>query len=152
MKSTAHKWNEETGQIEAKPAKKSQAGLTARKARLVVIEDDQGMQALLADVLRSMGYLVTTFSDATGAVKLLAAGGEIDAVICDLNMPKLNGLDFLDVLARMRCPVPVILITAFGTDRTAEAARSKGAYAYLSKPFQLSEMSETVRRAIADRR
>lgn len=148
MTCPALKFEEENGQIEAKAAKKSQV---ARKARLAVVEDDPGMQALLADVLRSMGYSVATFSDATGALKHLASGGELDAMICDLNMPKLNGLEFLDVLSKMGCKVPVILITAFGTDKTAEAAREKGACAYLSKPFQLGEMSEAVRRAVSYR-
>lgn len=135
------------GQNESESANMS-PGLT--KGRLLVIDDDAGMQSLLADVLTSMGYSVTSFSDAIGALKLIAASEQkIDAVICDLNMPRVNGLAFMDMLAKMNVKTPVILITAFATSKTAHDAQNRGAFAYLSKPFQLSEIKELIEKAVA---
>jgi two-component system response regulator GlrR len=117
---------------------------------LLVIDDDVGMRSLLTDVLNAVGYSVTAFSNATEALNLILKGSQrIDAVITDLNMPKLNGLDFLSVLATARIKIPVILITAFGTEKTERDAKARGAFGYLSKPFQLHEISALIQKAVA---
>lgn len=147
MNMSAVKMDEEIGQNETVTDKLSHS---SSKGRLLVIDDDMGMQSLLSDVLCGAGYSVTVFSDAVGALKLITAGDlHIDAVICDLNMPKLSGMDFLDMVAKMNLKIPVILITAFGTRKTETEARTKGAFGYLSKPFQLSEINTLIQKAVA---
>lgn len=140
------KKSQTTGQNAPQAVKMSQ-GL--KRGSLLVIDDDIGMQSLLSDVLCSLGHEVTSFSDAIGALKLITHSNQkIDAIICDLNMPKISGLDFLDMLKKMNSHIPLILVTAFGTSRTADQAKAKGAFAYLSKPFQLSEISDLIQKAI----
>ncbi|MBI3556286.1 MAG: response regulator [Deltaproteobacteria bacterium] len=146
MNTLAAKTGDQAGQKETKTVNLSH-GLT--KGRLLVIDDDVGMRSLLNDVLCTSGYTVTSFSDAIGALKIVTANDQnIDAIICDLNMPRISGFDFLDMLQRMKSKIPLILITAFGTKKTEQEAQKKGAFGYLSKPFQLSEISELIQKAV----
>src|SRR5689334_12845307 len=95
---------------------------------LMIVDDDLGMQALLSDVMTSLGYHVTAFSEASSALHLIQSESpKIDAVICDINMPRQSGFDFLDALKKMHVLVPVILITAFGTQIRQNEAIQKGA-------------------------
>ena len=115
-----------------------------------VIDDDSGMRSLLSDVLTSFGYSVTAFPDATAALKVITANSQrIDAIISDLNMPKVSGLEFIDTLKKMNSKIPVILVTAFGNTGTAHLAREKGAFGYLSKPFPLLEIDTMIQKAMS---
>ena len=120
------------------------------KGRLVIVDDDAGMQSLLSEVFTSEGYSVTTFSDGPEALSKLAQPGcQVDAVVCDLNMPRMNGLDFLVLTRNFKTPPPTIIISAFGTQAVARDAFGSGAFAFLAKPFQLTTLSELIRRAVS---
>ncbi|MBI3541814.1 MAG: response regulator [Deltaproteobacteria bacterium] len=146
MEASTMKNDKKAGQKDPGRDKLSLGGATRKN--LIVIDDDQGMRLLLSEVFGSLGYTVSGFSDAVGALKTVAvAEKDYDAIICDLNMPRISGLSFLSMLKKMGSTVPLILITAFGTGKIEREAKSLGAFAYLSKPFQLSELSELVRQA-----
>jgi two-component system response regulator MprA len=116
--------------------------------RLLVVDDDAEMRALLADVLREEGNEVVEASN--GAEALLHLRAEpFAAIVLDKNMPGLSGLDLLPGM-RTICPeTPVIMITAFGDVATYVDAVEKGASAYLFKPFLIEELLEALRRALA---
>lgn len=147
MKGKAHKRNTGTGQVETAGAKMSHPG---QAAQLFIIEDDLEMRSLLSEIFASEGYSVTSFADAAAALALLSqADGKADVIITDLNMPKMNGMTFLENAKKIDSSVPVIMMTAFGSNGTEREAYRKGASAYFSKPFQLSEVIASVRNAIA---
>lgn len=123
------------------------SGDDAPRTRVLVVEDDAEMRALLADVLREEGYEVE--QAANGAEALIRLRSEsFGAMILDKNMPGLSGLDLLPGL-RTICPeTPVILITAFGDVNTYLEALEKGVFEYIFKPFRMEELLQVVRRAL----
>lgn len=131
------------------------------KGRIVIVDDDQEMRSLLEDFLVSAGYVVTPFSSAIDALKELQPGGklrpdaqegDIDAIISDIKMPQLDGLEFTGQLQTLRPEIPIILITAFGSIETAIEAMRRGAFHYVVKPFKLAEMAINVDRALEHRK
>ncbi|MFI5338791.1 MAG: response regulator [Candidatus Methylomirabilales bacterium] len=115
--------------------------------RILVVDDDADMRALLADVLNDEGYVVELVPN--GAEALIRLRTEsFAAIVLDKNMPGLSGLDLLPGL-RTICPeTPVILITAFGDVSTYMDAMDKGAFEFIFKPFRMEELLRTLRRAL----
>lgn len=131
----------------------------------MIVDDDAGMRSMVADFLRGEGYEVTESPLASEAIEKIKRGEfnladpkssitpvpgapRLDLVLTDLNMPGLNGLEFVSQFKELAPQIPVILITAFGSIETAIEAIKKGAYDYTTKPFKLAEMSVTVARAL----
>jgi len=133
-----------TGSLEA-------ARQEASQGRILVVDDDGEMRALLAEVLREAGYDVK--EAANGAEALIRLRAEsFAAIVLDKNMPGLTGLDLLPGM-RVICPeTPVVLITAFGDVATYVDAVEKGACAYLFKPFRMEELLQALRQALAPAR
>jgi DNA-binding NtrC family response regulator len=123
---------------------------TDSRARILVVDDDAEMRALLADVLSDEGYAVEGV--ANGAEALIRLRTEsFGAIVLDKNMPGLSGLDLLPGL-RTICPdTPVIMITAFGDVATYMDAMEKGAFEYVFKPFRMEELLVVLRRALSSR-
>ena len=123
------------------------ASQAASQGRILVVDDDGEMRALLAEVLREAGYDVK--EAANGAEALIRLRAEsFAAIVLDKNMPGLSGLDLLPGL-RVICPeTPVILITAFGDVATYMEAMEKGAFEYVFKPFRMEELLRILRRAL----
>ena len=120
-------------------------------ARLLVVDDHAEMARLLADQLADAGYEVERAS--RGQDALARARAELpDLVLTDLRMEEVDGFDVLEGIRELDPGVPVIVMTAFGAIETAVEAIKRGAYHYLTKPFQLREVLLFVERALADRR
>lgn len=122
-------------------------GERATHTRILVVDDDADMRALLADVLNDEGYVVDLVP--SGAEALIRLRTEsFAAIVLDKNMPGLSGLDLLPGL-RTICPeTPVILITAFGDVSTYMDAMEKGAFEFIFKPFRMEELLRTLQRAL----
>lgn len=117
------------------------------RARILVVDDDGEMRALLVDVLGDEGYDVVEAANGAEALIRLRADS-FAAIVMDKNMPGLSGLDLLPGL-RLICPeTPVILITAFGDVATYMEAMEKGAYEYVFKPFRMEELLKVLKRAL----
>lgn len=119
------------------------------KKHILIIDDDAAMRALLKDFL-SPEAKVTEFPLATKALEYLNQVGpdEVDLIISDINMPEMTGTEFASKSKSLRPKVPIILITAFGSIESAIDAIRKGAFDYIVKPFQLTEIGVTVERAL----
>jgi DNA-binding NtrC family response regulator len=111
--------------------------------RVLIIEDDSAMRAVLRDVLELEGYRVTERADG-GDLPALAEREHFDAVILDKEIPGCNGLDLLALLRRRRPAVPVIFVTAFGGRGVADEAARRGAFSYLEKPFRIATVLDTL--------
>ena len=133
--------------------------MVEHKAHIVVVDDDAEMRGLLQDFLGSDGYRVTCFHSAVEALAALRpdgilapdSGADVDAVISDITMAHMDGMQFLKTMKVERPEIPVVLITAFGSIDTAIEAMRNGAYHYVVKPFKLAEMSVTVEHAVERR-
>ncbi len=118
-------------------------------ATVLVADDDRSIRTVLSRALGRLGYSVR----ATGNAATLwrwASDGEGDLVITDVVMPDGDGLELLPKLRGARPELPVIVMSARNTLMTAIRANERGAYEYLPKPFDLTELTATVRRALAE--
>jgi two-component system response regulator HydG len=122
-----------------------------KRSKILVVEDDPEMLALVSEHLEGEGYAVVGTPQGIQAVARVRAE-EFDAVLTDLKMPGVDGMEVLKATREVRPSVPVILVTAFGTIETAIQAIRQGAYDYITKPFALEEISLLVGKALEDRR
>ncbi len=118
--------------------------------KILVVDDDPGMRDLLEDYLTRLGHTVMSAADGAGAIDLLA-GAEADAILADLNMPGIGGIELCARLHADRPDLPVVIITAFGSLDTAIAALRAGAYDFVTKPVELDLLALTLRRAVQHR-
>lgn len=119
----------------------------SKQPRILVVDDDPEMRALLLDVLRNEGYEVVEAKDGTEAVLALRAR-EFDVILMDKNMPGPSGLDLLPGFRRL-CPrSQIIMMTAFGDVPSYMEAVEKGAVEYLFKPFRMEEMKAAIAKAL----
>jgi len=106
------------------------------------------MRDSVGSTLTRAGFGVRTACDAKGALKEIAARRP-DAVVTDLNMPGMTGIELAGEINAIDDELPVILMTAFGTIETAVKAMKNGAYDYITKPFEGDELIISIKRAIA---
>lgn len=115
---------------------------------ILIADDDRAIRTVLNQALGRHGYDVRTTGNAATLWSWVSAG-EGDLVITDVIMPDENGLDLLPRLRKLRGDLPIIVMSAHNTLSTALKATERGAYDYLSKPFDLNELTNVVKRALA---
>jgi len=121
-------------------------------ARIVVVDDDAASRSLMAQILAEDGHLVTPFSDGAEAIARLAVDSDFDAVVSDIRMIDTDGLEVLDWVQKHAPETPVLLVTAFGNVDGAVDAIRRGAYDYISKPYDVAAIKLVVDRALRHRR
>ncbi|MGD1148558.1 MAG: sigma-54 dependent transcriptional regulator [Thermoanaerobaculaceae bacterium] len=114
------------------------------KARLVLVDDDDGSRAAMATGLRRVGYEVVEFDAAEAALTLLASGEPADVLITDVRMPGIDGYELVRRLRSLRPGMAVLMVTAFGNVDGAVQALQGGADDYLTKPVNLLELRKRV--------
>jgi len=117
------------------------------KKSILIVDDEEGIRNLLCSVLSLGGYNVSTVSDGLAGLEELKAG-DYDVVISDMKMPKASGLDILAEVKKTGRKTKVILISGYNTEEEANIIKEAGAFSFLSKPFTLDEVNETVRKAL----
>ena len=116
-------------------------------AKILVLDDDQGMREFLEIMLTKEGYDVTSAGEPAKAIDLCRKTA-FDLVITDLKMPKINGIEFLKTIKDQRPETIVILITAYASGETAIDAMKEGAYDYVEKGGSLEDLKKVVRAAL----
>ena len=117
---------------------------------VLVVDDDLDMGKELERVLRRQKYEVSVCRSADEAFELVMAT-EIDAVVTDLNMKGMNGVELCERVVHNRRSVPVIVVTAFGSMETAVATLRAGAFDFLTKPFNAEQLTLSLERALRHR-
>ncbi|MEX2107869.1 MAG: response regulator transcription factor [Solirubrobacterales bacterium] len=114
--------------------------------RILLVDDEQSVQTLLSYPLRKDGYHVTSALDGPEALKRFTEG-RFDLVILDLMLPKLDGVEVCRQLRR-HSQVPIIMLTAKGTETDKVAGLEVGADDYITKPFSMREFRSRVKAAL----
>ena len=114
--------------------------------RILVIDDDAGLRKSLSLILSDAGYDVVQAEDGEEGLAT-AVEQDPDLILCDVRMPKLGGIEFLDRYREEGGRALVLVMTAYGGIELAVEAMKKGAYDYLPKPFGADEVLLTVRKA-----
>jgi DNA-binding NtrC family response regulator len=107
--------------------------------RLLVVEDRDSLRRMLEQALHGEGYLVEGAADAPAALARIARGG-LDLVLTDMRLPGGSGLDVVGACRATEPPVPVVVMTAYGSVATAVEAMKLGAADFLEKPIELGEL------------
>jgi len=114
---------------------------------VLIIDDEKSIRKTLTEILRYEGYKIDEASDGEeGLAKFKEK--TYDLVLCDIKMPKLDGIEFLEKAKEINNEVPIIIISGHGNIETAVEAVKKGAYDYISKPPDLNRMLITLRNAM----
>ena len=114
--------------------------------RLLIVDDDAGLRQSLGLLLAESGYDVVSEGDPEDGLAR-ATSEPFDLILCDVRMPKMDGLTFLRRYRAERGSALLIMMSAFGGEDMAIAAMREGAYDYLHKPFKPDEVTLTLRKA-----
>lgn len=106
--------------------------------KVVVIDDSQTVRQQVGMALRQAGFEVIEAADGDEGVELLGRVADVAMVICDVNMPRMNGLDFLDAIKKdgKNANLPILMLTTEGQPQLIERAKKSGAKGWVVKPFK----------------
>ena len=114
--------------------------------RLLIVDDEANMRHMLSLLLGKSGYTVDTAADGRDALARIEQT-HYDVILCDVKMPAMDGMAFLEAAGDLTERTTVIMMSAFGTVDTALEAMKRGAYDYIAKPFKPDEVYLTLRKA-----
>jgi two-component system chemotaxis response regulator CheY len=114
--------------------------------KVLVIDDSQVVRLQVSRVLVTAGYSVIEACDGQDALDKVTSHPELALVLCDINMPRMNGIEFLE---RLRPRVPVVMLTTEGQLELRQRAKALGAQGWIKKPFKPEHLVETVRKLAA---
>jgi two-component system response regulator PilR (NtrC family) len=115
-------------------------------SRILVVDDEEAMREFLRILLEKEGHEVISAADGAAALGL-ATSREMDLIISDIKMPRLDGVGFLTGLREKGLETPVIMMTAYASSDSAIQAMKQGAFDYITKPFKVDEIRLVIRRA-----
>ncbi|PLY02680.1 MAG: response regulator [Desulfuromonas sp.] len=113
--------------------------------KILIVDDEENTRIGLTKLLAADGYEVSTAGDGVEALACLKAN-PFHLVITDMNMPRMNGLDFIETLSRKHPGLNVIMMTAFGGIDTYVEAMKLGVYEYLHKPIKIDELKSVMKK------
>jgi two-component system, NtrC family, nitrogen regulation response regulator NtrX len=116
-------------------------------AEILIIDDEKAIRKTLTEILSFEGYKTDEAADGEEGLKKFREK-TFDLVLCDIKMPKLDGIEFLQKAAEVNADIPIIMISGHGNIETAVEAVKKGAYDFISKPPDLNRLLITIRNAM----
>src|SRR5215204_2935262 len=116
-------------------------------ADILIIDDEKAIRKTLVEILSFEGYKLEEASDGEEGLKKFK-DKNYDLVLCDIKMPKVDGIEFLQKAGEINPDIPIIMISGHGNIETAVDAVKKGAYDYISKPPDLNRLLITIRNAM----
>jgi len=103
-------------------------------SNILIVDDEKAIRKTLSEILSFEGYRIDEAGDGEEGFRKFR-DKEYDVILCDIKMPKMDGIEFLDKAKELNPDIPIIMISGHGTIETAVEAVKKGAYDYISKPF-----------------
>ncbi|MFN2491956.1 MAG: sigma-54-dependent transcriptional regulator [Pyrinomonadaceae bacterium] len=122
-----------------------------KSARILIAEDEANLRMVLQKELERLGYRVQVAPDGEAALRKLEESN-VDVLLCDINMPRIDGMEVLRRVHERPNPPEVIMLTGQATVETAVEAMKLGAYDYLTKPYRITELDVRVKQAAEKRR
>ena len=116
------------------------------RKRILVVDDEDNLRQMLKLMLQRLGYAVDLAEDGATALER-AASDPYDFILCDIRMPLMDGVEFLQNAIQRNIPSTIIMMSAYGTVDTAIECMKLGAYDYISKPFKSDEIALVLRKA-----
>ncbi|HRB14877.1 MAG TPA: response regulator [Nitrospira sp.] len=123
--------------------------------RVLVVDDEDSIRSLLRMTLTQAGYDVEEAEDGGRAVEVLNSGDNplmVDVIICDIRMPRINGVEAIAYFRAQYPSLPVIVLTGYHDEQLASSLRKQGVVECLEKPAEREQILTSVAQAIAGRR
>ena len=122
----------------------------ARGERVLVVEDDADVRALILRILASLGYEVREASSARAALEVLESEARVDLLLTDVVLPAgMSGRELAEVAAQRRPNLPVLYVSGYTEDAVVQQRRLEDGRYFLQKPFRIGAIAQAVRRALA---
>ncbi len=118
------------------------------QGRVLVVDDEKNITVVIQAMLERAGFEAITFNSSTEALEAIASE-DIDLVITDLYMPGPGGMEILQYCRKNLNQLPVVMITAYGTVESAVEALKNGAFDFITKPFDQTDLLNVVKKAVA---
>src|SRR5688572_12185056 len=115
--------------------------------RILVVDDEKSIRKTLREILEYEDFKVDEAADGAEGLSLLQKD-KYDIILCDIKMPKVDGMEVLDKVIESAHDVPIIMISGHGNIETAVEAVKKGAYDFIAKPLDLNRLLVTIRNAM----
>lgn len=115
--------------------------------KLLIIDDEKSIRKALREILEYEKYQVDEASDGSEGIAMIQKD-KYDIILCDIKMPKMDGIEVLDKIMHISSDTPVIMISGHGTIETAVEAVKKGAFDFIAKPLDLNRLLVTLRNAM----
>ncbi len=125
-----------------------QEGRSMKNHKVLILDDDSSLRAALFRVLSKKGLNVITSANIEEAKVLIQGDQPLDLAIVDMNLPDGNGLEFMEILKGLYPQIEVIILTGHGSIEHAIKATQKGAFHFITKPFNLDELLSLIEKAL----
>jgi CheY-like chemotaxis protein len=126
------------------------AACPARRQTVLLVEDDEGVRQLTERILCSFGYEVLVARDGEDALRRIADGAGIHAVVSDVVMPGLSGVELVERLRAVQGDLPVLLLSGYTGDEVSATLAGTGRQAFLQKPFSPDALAAALDDLLAD--
>jgi len=113
---------------------------------VLVIDDSLMVRRQVGNALKGLGYAVVEGVDGVDALEKLDATPGVGLIVCDVNMPRMNGIEFLERLSARGSAVPIVMLTTEGEPEIIQRAKSLGAKGWLIKPFKAEFLEATAKK------
>ena len=114
---------------------------------ILIIDDEKAIRRTLTDILSFEGFTIDEAADGAEGIKKIKENN-YDCILCDIKMPKMDGMEVLTAAREEKPDIPFIMISGHGNIETAVEAVKKGAYDFISKPPDLNRLLITIRNAM----
>lgn len=115
--------------------------------KILIIDDEKSIRKTLREILEYEKYQVDEATEGMEGISLIQKE-KYDVVLCDIKMPKMDGIDVLEKITESNADIPVVMISGHGTIETAVEAVKKGAFDFIAKPLDLNRLLVTIRNAM----
>ncbi len=119
--------------------------------RLLLVDDEVEFTSVMVKRLGRRNIRAMTARNGTEAIAFIS-GNEFDAAVLDLKMEGMDGLEVLKIFKEKSPEMPVIMLTGHGSHQAAEEGRACGAFDYLSKPYEIEDLTRIIRNAVSERK
>ena len=116
-------------------------------SKLLIIDDEKSIRKTLREILEYEKFIVDDAEDGIRGLELLKKN-HYDVVLCDIKMPKMDGMEVLEKIQKITSDTPVVMISGHGNIETAVESIKKGAYDFIQKPLDLNRILVTIRNAM----
>ena len=118
-------------------------------SKILIIEDEEAIRRVLVKILteENKDYQVSESEDGLAGIELIKAS-DFDLILCDIKMPKMDGVEVLEAVKKIKPEIPIVMISGHGDLDTAVNTMRLGAYDYISKPPDVNRLVNTIRNAL----